>query len=192
MDEDDQTKPHVPEEEPKTVKEVEKTLDGILGWVQEKKAEAEDPKTTTTKSTPWGWVVGLVVAVLIFCALAFLAWRAWSKGREIAKLKHELDVKKEEERKAKINAELEKNKKQRKQLESKAVSITATVGKIKDEIKEAEDERRLAHKTIDEITSWEDVDKIVGEPDAIPDQPSDSDTDPGPSVGEPSKETSGR
>lgn len=179
----DTTQPTFHEEEPKTAEEIEKTLGGILGWVQKKKAEAEDPNTTATKSSPWGWVVGLVVAVLIFFALAFLAWRAWSKGREIAKLKHELDLRKEEEEKAKANAELEQNKKSRRVLESRATSVTAAVEKIKEDIKKAEGERKLAHETIDEITSWEDVNKIVGEPDATADQPSDSDLDTGASVG---------
>ena len=146
----------------KTKEDIEKTLDGILGWVQEKKALAEDPKTVTTKSSPWGWVVGLGVAVLVFFALAFLAWRAWSKGREIAKLKHEMDVKKEEETKAKINSLLEANKQQRKQLESKATSLASAVERIKGELKVAEDERKLAHETINKITSWEDVDSILG------------------------------
>ena len=180
---DDQ--PPIPEKEPKTVEEVTKTLDGILGWVQKKKAEAESPATNTTKASPWGWVVGLVVAVLIFFALAFLAWRAWSKGREIAKLKHELDLRKEEEEKAKVNAALEANNKKRRTLESKAASLTTTVARIKEDIKRAEDERTLAHSTIDEITSWEDVNKIVGEPNAPADQPSDPTPDPGPSVGDP-------
>ena len=145
-----------------TKEDIEKALDGILGWVQEKKALAEDPKTVTTKSSPWGWVGGVGVAVLVFFALAFLAWRAWSKGREIAKLKHEMDVKKEEETKAKINSLLEANKQQRKQLESKAASLASAVERIKGELKVAEDERKLAHETINKITSWEDVDSILG------------------------------
>lgn len=183
--------PPIPKEEPKTVEEVTKTLDGILGWVQKKKAQAEDPQTNVTKKTPWGWVVGLVVAVLIFFALAFLAWRAWKKGREIAKLKHELDLKKEEERKVKINAQLEKNNKERRKLESRAVSLTASVDKIKADLHRAEEERRLAHKTIDEITSWEDVDKIVGKSNAEEpnSESSDPDTDLGPSLGEPTEGT---
>lgn len=171
-----------PKEDSDPSENVRKTLDGILGWVQKKKVQATNPDSKVTKSSPWGWVVGLVAAVLIFFALAFLAWRAWKKGREIAKLKHQLDLKKEEEFKIKVNATIHANKKQRKQLESKAASLATTVKKIKNDLKKAEEERKLAHSTIDEITSWEDVDKIVGEPDASYNQPSDPDIDSGSSV----------
>jgi len=171
--------------------DVEKTLNGILGWVQKKKIQAENPKTKITKSSPWGLTVGLVVAVLIFFALAFVAWRAWKKGREIAKLKHELDKKKEQERKVKINEQLTKNDEKRKQLEDKAVAITASIMKIKIELAEAEAQRNLAHKTIDKITSWEDVNKIIGKPNVedSDNHPTDRNADSGSRMGDDPKRT---
>lgn len=149
-----------PNEVPKIEEEVKDTLKGVLGWVQKQKVRAADPTQKVSTAKPWGWVVGLVVAVLVFGALAFLAWKAWSKGREIAKLKHELDVNKEEARQKVVNAAIARDKERREKLESEARELEIKAVRLKGEIAAAETERVNTHKAIEAVTTWEDVDKI--------------------------------
>jgi len=142
---------------------VKKTLDGILGWVEKKKAVAQEPVSQTSTAKPWGWVLGIIAAVLVFLALAFAAWQAWKKGREIAKLKHELDKRKEEERQARVNAELAKLSSEREKYEKEAEQIRERIQETKGDILKLEAERLSAHAKIDKVTKWEDVDLLTGD-----------------------------
>lgn len=148
------------EKKPKevTADDLKDTLKGVLGWVQKEKAQA---KTAGKGGSPWGWVVGLILAAIIFFALAFLAWRAWKKGREIAKLKHQIDVDKEKKRQAEVDAKLTSLEEKRKRLEEDARSLEVDIKEAKDEVAKLETERREAHATIDAVTTWEDVDAIL-------------------------------
>lgn len=145
-------------DDPKSIKTA---LNSVLVWVEKRKTIAQQETTTATTAKPWSWVLGLVAAVLVFLALAFAAWQAWKKGREIAKLKHEIDKKKEEERKLKVNKELSG-------LESEIVYYDKICGEIQKNIDIAklkivklEDERKAVHEKIDKITKWEDIDLIL-------------------------------
>lgn len=144
-----------------TKEKIEKTLDGILGWVQKRKQAAQPTQTVGKASKPWGWVVGLIVAVFVFVALAIMAWRAWKKGREIAKLKHQIDVDKEKKRQAEIDKELTRIEDKRADLEVEASRIQDRIDETKEKIAEAERERQAAHEAIDKVSSWEDVDRIL-------------------------------
>ena len=140
---------------------VKKTLDGILGWVEKRKSVAQQPISSTSTAKPWGWVLGIIAAVLIFLALAFAAWQAWKKGREIAKLKHELDKRREEERQARVNAELSKLSSEREKYEKEAEQIRERIQETKGGILKLEAERLTAHAKIDKVTKWEDVDLLT-------------------------------
>jgi cytochrome c-type biogenesis protein CcmH/NrfG len=153
-----------PQELPKINDTAEDTLKGILKWVQERKVKAENPQVkNVTKSSPWGWITGIFVALAVFVALAILAWRAWKKGREIAKLKHELDLRKEQEQQAKTGAALADNQAKREQLEKDAQLLRGESKFLKLEIEKLEQERKLEHEKIDKVTSWEDVDALLEE-----------------------------
>lgn len=129
-------------------------LKGVLGWVQRKK---EDSKA---KGKPWGWVMGLLAAVVVFIALAFAAYTAWKKGREIAKLKHKIDVDEEEKKQAEADAAIATVSTEVNSLKAKAVRLDIEINDAKAEIKTLEEARVLANKKIDSITSWEDVDNL--------------------------------
>lgn len=138
--------------------EIKDKLDGILKWVQDQKDKA---KETSNSSSPWGWVLGLLASALVFLALAFVAWEAWKKGKEIAKLKHQVDVDEEQKRQAEINAKLTSLEDNRKKLEQEAATLADRVKDAKEDIATLEAERQLAHKKIDLVTSWEDVDALL-------------------------------
>jgi septal ring factor EnvC (AmiA/AmiB activator) len=141
-----------------TTPELKDKLEGVLKWVQEQKDKA---KTTSNPSSPWGWVLGLLASALVFFALAFVAWEAWKKGKEIAKLKHQVDVNEEQKRQAEINAKLTSLEDNRKKLEKEADDLGTKIKDAKEDISLLESEREAAHKKIDLVTSWEDVDTLL-------------------------------
>lgn len=144
-----------PKEDPK--EEVRKTLKGILALVEKKKAAA---KTSASPSKPWGWVMGLILTVLVFVALAFAAWQAWKKGREIAKLKHKIDVDVEARMRAAVQAKLKSSKEEQARVKREALALRIAIEKDREKIKKLEEERKAIHAKIEAVTSWEDLDNL--------------------------------
>jgi len=149
--EDDTKKvPPQPQEIPKL-----EDFEGVLGWVQKKKEESK------ASGKSWSWLIGLLAAVVVFIALAYAAYTAWKKGREIAKLKHKIDVDEEEKIQAEIDAKkLHPLSNRINELAEKAKKLEAKVEKGKEEIRKLEEERKKLNNKIDKITSWEDVDSL--------------------------------
>jgi hypothetical protein len=136
-------------------KKIEDTISGLLGWVQTKKADVQ------TQGQSWNWVTGLVASVVVFFALAFAAYSAWKKGKEIAALKHEIDVKKEEEALLVIKTKLEHDADERKLLEAKSAQINHLISESKKAVSALEAERYKKQAVIDKITNWNDVSKVI-------------------------------
>ena len=129
-------------------------IKGLLGWIEGKKEESK------SSGKSWTWVMGLIAAAVVFIALAYAAYTAWKQGREIAKLKHKIDV--EDEKKQQVEADMKINI--NKEGHAKLVVEAATLGNIieegKKQIGELEAERKAINSKIDRVTSWEDVDKL--------------------------------
>jgi hypothetical protein len=140
----------------KPTREVPKLDDfeGVLGWVQKKKEKSK------AEGKSWGWVGGLAMAVIVFFALAYAAYTAWKKGKEIARLKHKIDVNEEKKKAAEVDSKVEKNRVKSAELEVEAARLENLIGEGKRQIKKLEAERKAAHNQIDAVTSWEDVDNL--------------------------------
>jgi septal ring factor EnvC (AmiA/AmiB activator) len=132
----------------------DQSITGLLGWVQQKKEESQE------KKEPWGWVTALLVTILAFFALALAAYDAWKKGREIAKLKHELDVKEEEKTQAEISAAIARQDQIQKAQKELAANLEKQIEKTKSQIEVVEQERKDIHVKIDKITNWSDLDAL--------------------------------
>lgn len=136
--------------------EVKKKLDGLLGIVQTKKEESQK------SGTPWGWITAAIATILAFVGLAFAAYDAWKKGREIAKLKHEIDVQEEMKQQAdiakKLTAEVDKQNAQ----QFLSDRLGKQIDSAKTQIVILEQARKAAHDKIDQVTSWADIDKLTG------------------------------
>ena len=146
-----------PKRKPKT-KELPRLdeLKGILGWVETKKEETQE------SGKSWGWVVGLVVALIVFVAMAFAAYYMWKRGKEVARLKHKIDVYEELKEQAKARSKIQVKEIKRSELEKEAIDLQRSIDKTKKEIIKVEAERKKERTKIDKITSWEDVDKLLG------------------------------
>lgn len=127
---------------------------GVLGWVQKKKDESK------ASGQSWGWLMAVLAAVVVFVALAYAAYTAWKKGREIAKLKHKIDVDEEKKIAAEAEARININDRARAKLKEEAAVLGNLIEEGKKQIKELEEERKALNDKIDKITSWEDVDNL--------------------------------
>jgi cell division protein FtsL len=142
-------KPVQPQEVPKL-----EDFKGVLGWVEKKKEKAK------AEGKPWGWVAGLIAAVLVFFALAYAAYTAWKKGREIAKLKHKIDVDEEKKKAAEADAKIEANLMEKTKLEAEAIKLESSIATDKADILNLEAERKKLNAKIDKVTSWEELDNL--------------------------------
>ena len=140
--------------------DVEKALKGILGWVQKEKQNPTPPRKSKSGKL-WGWVVGIFISILVFFSLAIVAWKAWKRGKEIAKLKHQVDVNEEKKRWLLIDRKLDQNRENQSKMDEEILSVRHEIEEAKIKIGRAERERVLAHKTIDKISSWADVDHLL-------------------------------
>lgn len=137
------------------ITEIKQKLDGLLGVVQAKKEESQN------SGTPWGWVAAAIATILAFVGMAFAAYDAWKKGREIAKLKHEIDVQTEMKLQAEVAAKLSKEEQTQKAQKFVADRLGKQIVQMKDKIIAVEQQRKEAHAKIDKITSWADVDALL-------------------------------
>jgi len=129
-------------------------FDGLLGWVQNKKEAAQK------SGTPWGWVMAAVAAVIVFCTLAFAAYEAWKSGREIANLKHQIDMQEEAKKKAEMDIKLSQELEFQRQRQVFVAAMESQVRRDKETIAKIEKERQDINKKIDQITNWSDVNRL--------------------------------
>jgi len=129
-------------------------IEGVLGWVDKRQEESK------ASGKSWGWVMGLIMAVIVFFALAYAAYTAWKKGKEIAKLKHKIDVDKEKQKQAEVDAELQKNAVEKARLQVEADNLQKKIEKTQSEIEKIEAARKAEQAKIDKITSWEGMDEF--------------------------------
>jgi len=142
-------------EDKKEEKVDQETLKGLLAWVQQKKEESQQ------QGQPWGWVMAVIAAVIVFVTLAFAAYEAWKKGREIAQLKHQLDKEAEARLQAEIDAKVTAEQEQQRAFQAQVVEHQKKIDTLTKEIVVLEDKRRAENQKIDKITSWEDLDEII-------------------------------
>jgi hypothetical protein len=127
---------------------------GILSWLEKK-------KTTDTKSgSPWGWITGLIAAAIAFFSIAIFTYKAWKKGREVAALKHRLDVMKEEKERNKADKVLQKEASDRAKIDESIELVQNIIDNTKEEMKIAKEEHNKAVEKIKAIKSWDEVDKL--------------------------------
>lgn len=124
---------------------------GVLAWVQGKKEESQ------AKGEPWGWVMTLVAAIVVFFALAYASYTAWKKSKEIAELRHKVDVYEEEKKQEEANLKVTALSTDISKHIAKAVRLSNLVYESKLKIKALEEERQKQQDKINKITSWEDV-----------------------------------
>jgi septal ring factor EnvC (AmiA/AmiB activator) len=135
--------------------EIKKQLNGIAGWVQTKKEES------AKSGVSWGWITAAIASILAFVAMAFMAYEAWKKGREIAALKHKVDVDEEMKKQAEINVKISTEEHTIKSQKDFIKGMEKQIDSVKREIADIDKERLLIHDKISKVTSWEDLDSYL-------------------------------
>lgn len=146
--EEQETKPSIPE-----------MLSGLMGWIEQRKESAQVPLNQTGK--PWSWITGIIMVLAVVVGVTIMAWRAWKRGKEIATLRHQIDVDQEARHQAKVNAKFEENADFREALIESSRRLTEKIEENKDGIVKLESERRRIHSELNHVTSWEDVDALI-------------------------------
>lgn len=115
-----------------------------------------------TRSTPWRWVVGLLVGAAAALFVGFLYYRAWKKGRELAKLKHEKDVLETKQKMAIINEKMSTNQHEMDLalIDFKHAKL-ATV-KLEEKMRAVEADHKKSMEAVDALKTWDDVDRYTG------------------------------
>jgi len=126
----------------------------MLNFIQKLKEKKQDGGT-------FKWVYGLVAIVLVVVAVAGLSWYINKRGRELAKLKHEKDVRLEEAKQATAAAKALKIKKQKDAKLAEAKKARAEAAKLRKEMKVLDKQNEEAHNIINALKDWDDVEKFI-------------------------------
>lgn len=138
------------------ITDIKNKLDKALDWIESKKESSKK-----TGSSSFGWIFALISSVIVFIILAIAAYSAWKKGKEVAKLKHRIDVAEEEKKQLEVERVISSEKKEVALLEKRISDKQNNIGKIKQSIETIETSRKNINDRIDKITKWEDVDEFL-------------------------------
>lgn len=127
----------------------------IVGWLATLKAKKD------TAHPAWKWIVGAVLAVVVFVVVSYLSRHAFVKWQELAKLKHQKDVLEQE----KLRARFEKDNLQyadevfraNKEIES----ISKDIDKLDKKIGTLTSNWELERAKINAIENWEGIDQYI-------------------------------
>lgn len=119
--------------------------------------EVVDKNKQPTKGGGKSWLGTLVIIAVVLVGVAVWAWISFSRGRELAKLRHEKNkakiLKEQTELFVKLNENDERVAEAQKSLDKIAIKLKAVDASIK-----AEEERYAADmRAIDSIRSWRDA-----------------------------------
>lgn len=133
-------------------------LDKVVAAVTD---AVKDKEPKEKKTSPWGWVSGLIVAAVGMILLAGLSWWLNRKGRELAKLKHARDVQEAKAHIDKVNANLATNADEASRLIVRSAKASIKAGLIDKQVKEVERAAKAVKDKIDAIENWDGVDRFL-------------------------------
>lgn len=133
--------------------DLEKKLDDLIKKVTERNEKTQEAK----KSGPWGWVVGVVLALLSLVGIGVAMWLASRRAKELAKLKTQVEQDKIAQDQRAHEAKKEPHMSKRKALLA-AVKLKEIVLQKRDrELKEAEQAHETRKKKIDSLNAWREI-----------------------------------
>lgn len=150
---------------------IEELKNTVSGWI------VEQQKARTEQKAPYRWITGLVVSLVSLITLAVLAWQARRKGEELARLKHQRDLLKEQEQRARVAAQDAKTEERSKQHMELCESLKLENDRLDARITNIHLDEKTALEKIDAIKNWDEVDSYH-DIHRLPTAPADD--DPGP------------
>ena len=136
----------------------EKALSGVTGWLYKQRTEKQP-----ARSRSWRWLPGMLIAGVAFIAAAVLAYKAWRRDKEIARLKHARDVNKQEEL-IKVEAmKVTAYQKRAFELQREAQAARFRINAIDSQLEEVQREYNEQSAKIQAIKNWRDVDRLLSQ-----------------------------
>jgi len=117
-------------------------------------------QTKAGKGTSWIWA--LFAAAVGFAVVAFLYYRAWAKGKELAKLKHARDVTEQDVLQKQAMDAVVANEEETQRLLAEAAKQERDIKVLDAVIAEETAKKDEYVKSIEKIRNWRDFDDFVG------------------------------
>jgi len=127
----------------------------LVKWFMEQGVKQLD-RDTISKLT-----VKSLLFIAVMLLITYFSVKMWWRDRELARLRHELDVKEEEEIRAKVRAVLDTSDAHIAEHEAAIALIRKSRTLVQKDIKEIEKFKAEQEEKIDAIKNWEDVDKYL-------------------------------
>lgn len=121
-----------------------------------------DYSKSDNKGTNRGWIGALVVGVFVILLTAVFGFIAWRRGKKLAKLLHEKAVSEEKHHQAQVDAQLAESDEAFNDAISQAVEHQENITRLGQEADELKGQLDDVKKDLDDITSWDDVDRYLG------------------------------
>jgi len=137
---------------------MEAFLTQITKWIT-----SQGPKQET-RSMPWAWVAGLAIAAVAAITVSIAYWKQRKIGKELAKLKHERDVR------LRIKEDLDtitrtiRSATKAALLRKEAAKNILEITKFDALITQSEELAIRKQNEIDNLKNWRDVDRFLSEP----------------------------
>jgi hypothetical protein len=136
-----------------TAADLTQKLDDAIKKVTERNKVVQEKK----QSGPWGWVVGLVLALVSLVGIGIAMWLASRRAKELAKAKTQIEHANVEQDQRSYEAKREPLLRKRNELldklKAKELEIQARTRKLR--VAEAEHEARK--KKIDSLKAWAEI-----------------------------------
>ncbi len=127
----------------------------LLNWVKGQGSKQKE------RSGPWKLISGLFVSAIAMAGLAFMYYRSWRQGKEIAKLKHERDVANQKKRSAALEFKVTTNKLKEAALRKKRLEASQREKKLNKVLKGLEKNETKNRNEIANLQNWRDIDSFL-------------------------------
>lgn len=107
------------------------------------------------------WIFGLLGVILAVVAGAVVYWKLWKQGKELARLRHQQDVIKEQEVQARVKVLLEANSLAKEKLTTKIHNARAEQVIIQNELALLEESTARQRAILSSLQSWEEIDTFI-------------------------------
>jgi gas vesicle protein len=133
--------------------DLEKRLDDLIKKVTERNEKTQEAK----QSGPWGWVVGIVLALVSLVGIGVAMYLANKRAKELAKLKTQVEQEKVAQDQKAHEAKKVTLLKKRNELLDELKRKEMDIQKRDREIKEATQAHEERCKKVDALNAWREI-----------------------------------
>lgn len=134
-------------------------LEKILERVRELEDTDDDAEQSKSQGGAWGWIVGIVLALVVTVGVGLLVWKLNRKNKELAKLRTESEINEVKLEQTEFKTDVSKSETRIKELKEKAADLRGEIqadSVVYNSRKQKLDE---AISRLKKIRSWADLDE---------------------------------